>query len=158
MTGGAGEDRFIAGPGDDTATGGADEDSFDSESIPDGADSFTGGPDFDSFTYNQRFATISADSDGVADDGEACPGVGCEGDNIGASVEGISGGTAGDTLTGNGVDNLLDGNSGSDTLSGGGGDDDLRGSLGVDNLFGGAGGDDLRSGGRPGPGVRGRRR
>ena len=149
MTGGAGDDRFTGGIGTDTATGGEGVDDFNSDNDPDGADSFVGGPDVDSFIYSQRFGSVRADADGVADDGEACPGVGCEGDNIAASVERLIGGEAGDTLIGNGSENFLIGNAGPDTLQGAGGDDDLFGDAGVDNLFGGGGADLLRSDGGP---------
>ena len=145
MTGGEGDDQFIGGAGDDQATGGEGEDNFSSDNDPDGADSFVGGPDDDGFFYTQRFNAVQADTDGVADDGEGCPGVGCEGDNVGASVEGLFGGRGGDTLTGSGADNILDGEDGPDILTGLGGDDELRGDSEVDNLFGGAGEDELRS-------------
>ena len=145
ITGGSGPDFIRGGIGNDSATGGADDDQFSSEQNPDGADSFVGGPGTDHMSYSDRFSGVTVDTDGVADDGEACPGVGCEGDNVGASVEIIEGGSGGDLLAGNGVDNDLEGRAGPDTLRGGGGDDELSGGEDGDNLAGGGGDDELES-------------
>lgn len=145
MNGGAGNDQIEGNAGNDTAFGGEGDDEFDSDSIPDGADSFQGGPGFDAFTYNSRDVALRVDTDGVADDGEACPGLGCEGDNVAAAVEQVNGGRGGDVLIGGEGSNELNGNSGADLLDGGAGDDDLDGSDGDDRLLGRAG-DDLLDG------------
>lgn len=57
----------------------------------------------------------------------------------GTVIENATSGGGNDTLTGNGVANLLSGGSGNDTLLGNGGDDQLRGGLGSDTLNGGGG-------------------
>ena len=87
-----------------------------------------GGADFDTVTYADRRSAVVADQDGQAgDDGE--PAVG-EGDTVGVDVEGLVGGSAGDTLTGNANPGRLDGGAGNDVLDG---------RLGADNLIGGPG-------------------
>jgi Ca2+-binding RTX toxin-like protein len=62
------------------------------------------------------------------------------------SFENINGGSAGDRITGNMVENTLHGNAGNDKLSGMQGDDALRGGLDNDRLAGGKGGDNLSGG------------
>ena len=62
------------------------------------------------------------------------------------SVENVIGGSAGDKLTGNGLDNVLAGNAGADILKGGAGDDVLDGGADDDTLDGGAGNDQLIGG------------
>jgi len=59
----------------------------------------------------------------------------------GTVIENATSGSGNDTLTGNGVANLLSGGNGNDTLLGNGGDDQLRGGLGSDTLNGGGGND-----------------
>jgi Ca2+-binding RTX toxin-like protein len=46
----------------------------------------------------------------------------------------VTGGSAADTLTGDGFANALDGGAGNDTVSGGGGNDLLTGGTGLDNF------------------------
>lgn len=64
----------------------------------------------------------------------------------GADIENASGGSGGDEIFGNELDNSLSGNGGDDELSGGAGSDELSGSDGRDDLSG-AGGSDTLSGG-----------
>ncbi|MEM5581310.1 M10 family metallopeptidase [Roseibium sp. AS2] len=59
----------------------------------------------------------------------------------GTVIENATSGGGNDTLTGNGVANLLSGGSGNDSLLGNGGDDQLLGGLGSDSLNGGSGND-----------------
>ena len=94
------------GTDDDLLTGGT------------GADSLTGGGGSDYASYATRAGAVTADLDGLADDG--APG---ENDTIATDVETLIGGNANDTLTGNGNDNGLDGGPGADTLNGGAGND-----------------------------------
>ena len=72
---------------------------------------------------------MAVDLDGVADDGQAG-----EGDNVGADVENVSGGSAGDRLVGDEDANVLIGGAGDDTLDGQDGRDALIGSAGSDSL------------------------
>jgi Ca2+-binding RTX toxin-like protein len=57
------------------------------------------------------------------------------------NIEGLLGGSAADTLTGDGLANQLDGQGGNDVLKGAGGDDLLTGGAGTDTLDGGTGSD-----------------
>jgi Ca2+-binding RTX toxin-like protein len=63
-----------------------------------------------------------------------------------AGFENARGGAGGDTLTGNGLANVLLGNAGADRLTGGGGADKLYGNDGIDVLLGGAGNDIMDGG------------
>ncbi len=138
ITGNDGNDGLDPGLGDDTAGGGAGSDELQSANLPDGADVFAGGPGADSVIYRSRLGSLAVTLDGVADDGESG-----EGDNIGADVEGISGGRGADALTGNDSDNDITGGPGDDAIIGAGGADDLNGDEGVDTVSGGPGDDDV---------------
>jgi len=141
-TGGPGDDLIYSGPGDEYLYGGTGTDTV---------------------TYVGRWNPITAATTGGG--GEAG-----EDDNY-DSIENITGGGAGDTLTGNSSANVLDGGyattpclphplrsmvvaaappctsySGNDTLTGGGGPDTLIGRAGDDVLSGGAGFDSLDGG------------
>ncbi len=63
-----------------------------------------------------------------------------------STIENVTGGFGGDTLTGDDRDNVLTGGAGGDTLNGGDGNDTLNGGVGVDTLTGGAGNDRLDGG------------
>jgi Ca2+-binding RTX toxin-like protein len=98
--------------------------------------------------YSLRTANITADMDGVADDGEAG-----EGDNIEPSCFGIIGGSGNDYLAGSFTvagtstagEGQFYGNAGNDTIFGGVGHDRIMGGDGDDQLHGGPVGD--------GPGI-----
>jgi Ca2+-binding RTX toxin-like protein len=122
LDGGAGDDQLAAGAGPDTYVGG------------DGEDAVT--------DYAGRTVGVSVTLDGNGDDGE--PG---EGDNVGSTVEDVTGGAGADTLVGNSSDNEFDGGAGDDAISGGDGNDGLSGGAGRDTIDGGAGRDDMVGGG-----------
>ncbi len=61
----------------------------------------------------------------------------------GVTIEDARGGSGSDTLTGNGVANILKGEAGNDTLTGGGGNDVIIGGTGADRMTGGTGNDTL---------------
>lgn len=63
--------------------------------------------------------------------------------NLGSQIENAIGGIKDDVLTGNGLDNKLDGGKGNDTLNGAWGNDNLVGGYGDDILNGGVGNDIL---------------
>ena len=86
--------------------------------------------------YSARTAPVTADIDGVADDGE--PG---ETDNVRTDVEDLVGGSAGDALIGGTTANSLRGGPGDDSLDGSDLDDLLDGGPGADSLVGGTGTD-----------------
>jgi len=58
----------------------------------------------------------------------------------------INGSNLGDTLSGDGNDNIINGNNGNDTITGNAGDDTLNGGNGDDVFFGGAGADTIDGG------------
>jgi len=129
LAGGAGNDTLAGGAGDDTLDGGG------------GADVLGGGGGVDLATYAARTVAVAVDLDGVADDGQAG-----EGDNVGADVENVSGGSGADRLVGDADANVLAGGAGNDTLAGNGGNDTLGGGAGDDTLDGGGGADALGGG------------
>ena len=172
LTGGNLQDFLIGGDGTDTLNGGGDTDIIDpglgNDSAngnaggdliagafflgggspgPDGADTIDGGTGFDQFQYF-RINDVSLTLNGVADDGEGCPGGGCEGDNILATIESAGGGLGNDTLVGNGRTNGLFGDEGDDVINAGGGDDGfISGGNGDDVIRAGPGNDNQIDGG-----------
>lgn len=143
-------DRLIGGPGPDRLSGGGGGDVFEEGAGADAGDVLRGGRGRDTVKYVGRSAAISADADGVADDGYAG-----EQDNIAVDVEGIAGGAGPDVLHGSVRTSALFGNGGNDELHGGpaaelieghAGDDRLTGGAGEDLLFGGPGMDVLDGG------------
>jgi Ca2+-binding RTX toxin-like protein len=142
LTGGPGPDSLSPGQGNDTVDGGAGSDRLFADATADGADVIAGGSDIDNYELTSRTAGVSITLDGTANDGESCPGVSCEGDNV-SGVENLFSGTGDDTLVGGeGPDSLSSGD-GNDTLIGGGGADSLGGSAGNDTLSGDDGPDIL---------------
>jgi hypothetical protein len=118
------------GTGDDAVYGSAEADEgVSSEDSPDGADTIRGGGGggLDRISYEARSAPITADLDGVPDDGEAL-----ERDDIGPGVS-VIGGSGNDVITGG--DHFFE------RLEGGPGDDRLYGGPGQDELIGGTGAD-----------------
>jgi Ca2+-binding RTX toxin-like protein len=150
---GAGDDVIDAGDGNDEFYGDFGDDVFNGEGGDDffngidsaGADVFSGGSGTDWLDY-RRVRPLTASLDDVANDGEHCPGVDCEGDNARSDIETLSGGDANDTLIGNDGPNVLAGEPGTDTIHGHGGDDELAGDWGWSPYPLGAG-DDILDGG-----------
>jgi Ca2+-binding RTX toxin-like protein len=138
IDGRAGADIISGLAGDDWLIGGAGNDQLD------------GGDGFDIASYETATAGVSVDL-GIA---VAQATGGADSDTL-VSIEGLSGSTFNDALTGNAIANVLLGYDGNDTLLGLAGDDDLYGENGNDQLFGGSGvdwlygdsGDDLLDGG-----------
>ena len=129
LVGGSGSDRLVGSAGADLLTGGG------------GGDLLNGGTGTDVVTYAATKGDVVADLDGVRDDGTAR-----ERDLITTSVEGITGGSGDDTLSGSGDPNTLTGGAGDDQLAGGGGADTLLGTGGEDVVSGGPGSDYLNGG------------
>jgi Ca2+-binding RTX toxin-like protein len=153
LSGGGGNDLLQGGGGDDTLTGEAENDTLEGGAGDDALDGggglafnapdtdvLSGGLGSDSASYF-RTAPVSVSLNNVADDGEAG-----ENDNVKSDVEDVSGGTANDTLVGNGSANDFFGNAGADRIVGSGGSDELNGGRGNDNLNGGPGRDTLLGG------------
>jgi len=61
-------------------------------------------------------------------------------------VENVTSGSGGDSLVGNGSNNVLIGGGSSDRIDGGGGDDTIQGGDGDDVLLGGSGSDSITGG------------
>jgi Ca2+-binding RTX toxin-like protein len=123
ISGEAGDDQLNGGGGDDLLLGG------------DGADVMDGGAGTDEVNYVGKTPgePVTANLDGLANDGETG-----EGDRITTTVEDVTGGDGGDTLSGDQFANVLDG--------GFGGNDTLNGLAGNDTLDGGNGNDALNCG------------
>lgn len=135
MSGGDDADWFEGGPGDDHQDGGDGNDlltgGFDLPSGVSDRDTFVGGPGTrDRLSYDGRGSAVTADPDGVADDGASG-----EQDNIGTDVEEIFGGPAADRLTASTAGSILHGNAGDDILRGRDGHDTLYGDSGDDDLY-----------------------
>ncbi len=136
LTGGALADTLSGGAGVDTISGGAGADTLNGDDGDDvleggaGGDIHNGGAGFDTADYRARIATVTADLDGAADDGETA-----EVDNVRPDVEQLLGGVGNDTLTGNNSTNVLDGGPGDDQLDPGKGQNDvMTGGDGVDTV------------------------
>lgn len=154
LDGAAGADSLSGAGGDDTLTDSGGDSAADSLNGGTGDDTLAAGRGPDVYTgedgedfvgdYAARTASVNVTLDGNPDDG--APG---EGDNVGADVEDVLGGAAGDTLVGNSTDNELAGGSGNDAIAGGGGNDGLSGAAGRDVIDGGGGRDRLDGGAGP---------
>ena len=141
VSAGGGSDFITDGLGTDSYSGGGGVDFFSMSNVVDGADTVAGGASRDSISYSSRTVGVTLTLDGVANDGEACPGAGCEGDNVGADVETVSGGGGDDLLTGTDADESFSGLNGADVVDSGGGDDRVNGGSGDDTVSGGDGND-----------------
>jgi Ca2+-binding RTX toxin-like protein len=130
VTGGRAGDSFLGEPGNDIQSGGAGNDTFYS-GFPDGRDRIAGGAGFDTANYEDRGVGLSISLDRKANDGWAG-----EKDNVGTDngIDAVIGGSAGNTLTGNALGNMLSGGAGADTITGRDGMDFLYGYGGNDTL------------------------
>lgn len=127
IIGGSGNDLLVGNSGINVLVGLGGDDVLDGGR---GGDALLGGGGQDVVTYQSRSAPIIADIDEQQDDGETG-----ERDRIFTDVEGIVGGSAGDTLTGSDGNNVLAGFGGNDTIDGGKGQDVIGGGLGDDTLL-----------------------
>jgi hypothetical protein len=132
LSGKDGGDDLRGGSGSDHVSGGSGNDVLVEDASSNGADLLAGGPGSDTVSYAERTAPVSVTIGLLADDGE----VG-EGDDIGANIERLMGGSGPDRLVGTAH---------SETLIGAAGDDELVGHRGRDLLLGGRGSDVLRPG------------
>ena len=138
LLGGDGDDVLLGSGGADTLDGGLDDDSMTGSAGP---DVHVGGGGIDTASYAGRGAGVSADIDGVADDGSSADGAAGARDNVATDVEKLIGTDGPDTLIGSAGANTLDGGAGNDALLGSGGDDTLIGGLDDDTLTGSSGAD-----------------
>jgi Ca2+-binding RTX toxin-like protein len=140
LIGGSGDDSLTGRSSANNLAGGAGDDTLDGGL---GADVLAGGLGADTASYSSRTSPVSADADGVADDGEIAL---VENDNVQVDVENLTGGAGDDLLTGNNAANVLTGAGGGDQLDGGLGDDTLDGGAGADTLVGADGMDTVDGG------------
>ncbi len=129
-----GNDVVFDGNGNDTVRGGQGGDFLSATGLGDD-DIFNGGHGFDWVSYanvsgpvtiNLATQTVTGASTGT--------------DQL-ISIEYAQGSQGNDQITGNRLDNVLDGRAGSDVICGGFGADQLIGQMGDDSLFGGRGSD-----------------
>jgi diguanylate cyclase (GGDEF)-like protein len=137
LNGGAGQDSLYGSDGADTLDGGDGDDMLAGGP---GGDVFRGGSGEDTLTFAAHSVAVTADPDGVADDGSSG-----EHDNVMPDVEDLIGGPAADTLVGGPGANSLSGGDGADALYGRDGDDTLEGGEGQDVMRAEAGDDTVRS-------------
>ena len=131
LSGEAGADSLNGGLGSDTLSGGK------------GADTLVGGDGLDTAEYAKSQSAVSVNlASGRGSGGDA------QGDRL-FTIENVVGSEFADTVTGDSLDNELDGGLGADLISGAAGADTLHGGVGAgqDTLVGGAGSDSLRGGG-----------
>ncbi len=153
LVGGGGDDILLGyggndwlrdyGSGNDRLDGGAGDDRLEAGT---GADVITGGAGSDTVDYLGHRGPVTVDLDGAKGD----DGVRGEKDTVGADVENIIGTEYGDTLTGNGSANRIEGAVGDDVIRGGAGNDVLLGGDGLDRILGEAGDDNLSGSYAPG--------
>ena len=127
--GGSGKDRILGNDANNTLTGNG------------GADTINGGNGIDTARYASSTAGVTVN----LGDARAETGGHAKGDVL-ISIENIIGSNFADSLTGDAVDNLLQGLGGADRLFGGAGADILEGGAGEDMLYGGLGPDILNGG------------
>ena len=137
-----GNDQLRGGDGNDVEDGGPGDDDIGYRGVnvisePDpGADHVRGGDGTDLLRLDGHIGGMAISLDGQPNDGT--PG---EGDNIGADIEAIRGGTGNENFTGSPGADGFDGGSGDDVIHGAGGNDALAGGGGNDSVFGDAGND-----------------
>jgi Ca2+-binding RTX toxin-like protein len=130
--GGAGNDVLKGGKGNNKLFGEAGHDQF---IAGEGTDTMDGGIGFDYAIYtnsNEGVNVNLVNGEGISGD--------AEGDRY-VDIEGVVGSKYNDTLTGNDLNNDLNGIDGDDNLYGQGGNDILNGGDGQNNLYGGEGDD-----------------
>ncbi|RRN65440.1 hypothetical protein [Caulobacter sp. 602-1] len=134
LTGSAGADRLQGFAGDDVLNGGAGDDQLYGDAGNDrliggdGADRLDGGAGVDTAYYGSASVAVTVNLllSGSSQDTKGA------GADILVSIENLVGSAFGDTLTGDGRANQIEGGAGDDVLIGGGGDDVLDGGAGAD--------------------------
>ena len=135
LTGNAGDDVMLGREGNDTLNGGVGADQMDGGV---GADLMTGGAGDDLYVVDEAGDQVIEG----ADEGVDQVRTGLAAYTLGQNVENLTGTAAtGQTLTGNGLNNVILAGAGNDALTGGAGDDRLDGGAGADVMNGGSGND-----------------
>ena len=117
LIGGSGDDSFTGDSADNTLTGG------DGDDVLDGSDGI------DTADYSDKSTAVSVVLNGTT---AATVTVNNVAEDSIVNIENLIGGSAGDSFTGDDLDNNLQGGDGDDTLTGGDGDDVLDGGGGND--------------------------
>ncbi len=143
LNGGDGADTLRGGAGDDGLNGGNGDDIFDEGTADSDADTMLGGAGIDLVTYTGRTNAITIVMDATSSSTGTTGGETGEGDRVGTDVENLIGGDGTDDITGNALDNTLEGGDDVDTIAGLGGDDTLDGNAGDDILDCGGGEGDI---------------
>jgi Ca2+-binding RTX toxin-like protein len=148
INGGDNDDFIIGEVGNDTLNG---DDGADIIEGGDGDDALTGGAGVDTLAYSSATSGVTLDlAVGTAQN------TGGAGSDTISGFENLTGSAFNDTLSGNSLDNIIEGGDGADTISGAGGADTLyggngndtvNGNGGTDTLYGGAGDDTLNGNG-----------
>jgi Ca2+-binding RTX toxin-like protein len=120
------DNRIIAGSGNDALNGGV------------GGDKMIGGAGDDSYVVDNAGDVVTE----TLGEGTDVVSTSLAAYTLTANVENLAGTSgAGQSLTGNGLANVINGAAGNDTLTGGGGADVLNGHAGADTMIGGTGND-----------------
>jgi serralysin len=131
----AGDDTLNGGDSADWLEGGADNDLLNGGAE---ADTMIGGGGDDIYVVDNAGDVVTEEAAGGTDTVQTT----LASYSLGANVETLTGTSgAGQTLTGNSLNNIVTGAGGADTLNGGDGNDRLNGGAGADAMTGG-GGDD----------------
>ena len=143
LNGGDGADTLRGGAGDDALNGGNGDDTFDEGSADSDADTMLGGAGIDLVTYAARTIAVTIVMDATSSSTGTPGGETGEGDRVGTDVENLIGGDGADDITGNALDNTLEGGDDVDIIDGLGGDDTIDGNAGDDIIDCGAGDGDI---------------
>ena len=148
IEGGAGYDELTGGPGSDTLMGGAGDDYIVAGGENDGAsDTIDGGEGIDIVAYSFWNSTTPITFNATGASGTQVDPSGGTDTLVSIEEFDVYGGSAGDTITGDGMRNFLFGNGGDDTLTGGVGRDSFSYlptvSNGIDRITDFGAGDDL---------------
>ncbi|HEX8126091.1 MAG TPA: hypothetical protein VF548_10960, partial [Allosphingosinicella sp.] len=132
---GAGNDFALGGDGNDRVRGGSGDDTLDGGA---GDDSLSGGAGNDVYFVDSAADSVTE----LAGEGVDEVRTALAAYALGAELENLRGlSSAGQALTGNGLDNFIFGGAGADTILGGGGNDRINGGAGADVMRGGTGDD-----------------
>lgn len=124
LNGGSGNDTLRGAAGNDVLIGGLGKDGLD------------GGTGLDTAVYSDKTGAVVVTLNGATN---ATVTVGGAAEDTIRNIENVTGGSAADTLTGDGLGNVLIGGNGNDAIRGGGGADRLIGGRGNDFLNGNSG-------------------
>jgi Ca2+-binding RTX toxin-like protein len=147
LTGGAGNDTLAGRGGDDTLIGGRGDDNYVfNNAFAAEADTVTERPGEGTDTLNFAGLTTAVTLNLGSNTIQLIHTNRTLTLNSGSVIENVAGGSGGDILIGNALNNTFTGNGGNDVLVGNDGDDTLNGGNGRDILIGGNGRDTLLGG------------